>query len=314
MKRKRGMCFTLAAACLAGYGFGGAALALDEDEANFPNHPIQSARSITVPRGGSVVIHGVIGNASGKRVEDADFYSFHAHQGDAFEFDIDDGMKTSGWSVNTNLSVFLPDAPAHTRDDFNDDMVPGEVDEGSNTALQGFRDAHIAKYVAKATGVHTVGVSSWPRVLLTGGVYGSTSMNLTSNGTYTLIITNLTPPVLQIGIAIKPGSGEYAPMNAKSRGKVPVALISADNFDALTVVPESLTFGATGDEKSLSRCGKEGTDVNDDGRLDLVCHFEYQLGKFDEYSDRGVLKGETRDGTKFEGNGWLKVVPKRHKD
>ena len=39
----------------------------------------------------------------------------------------------------------------------------------------------------------------------------------------------------------------------------------------------SLTFGHSGDEKSLAFCDPGGQDVNGDGLPDLVCHFDNQL-------------------------------------
>ena len=56
--------------------------------------------------------------------------------------------------------------------------------------------------------------------------------------------------------------------------------LSSKNFDATPrVVQSSLRFGATGSEQSLAFCsGAE--DVNNDGLLDLVCHFSTPLTDF----------------------------------
>ena len=80
-------------------------------------------------------------------------------------------------------------------------------------------------------------------------------------------------------------------------------------FDARAVDPESLTFGASGNEASLTRCNLSGEDVNGDGRVDVVCHFENQAAGFARGNLEGILKGRTAAGRLFEGRGLLKVVP-----
>jgi hypothetical protein len=71
----------------------------------------------------------------------------------------------------------------------------------------------------------------------------------------------------------------------------------------------SLTFGASGNEASLHRCDLGGEDVNGDGRLDVVCHFENQEAHFTPGVLEGILRGKTTAGRLFEGRGVLKVVP-----
>ncbi len=78
---------------------------------------------------------------------------------------------------------------------------------------------------------------------------------------------------LSVGIDIKPGSSTN-PINPNSKGKTPVAILSTSDFDATTELEkDSLTFGRTGDEDSLAKCGNSGEDVNGDGLLDIVGHF-----------------------------------------
>lgn len=53
---------------------------------------------------------------------------------------------------------------------------------------------------------------------------------------------------------------------------IAVAILSTAELNAVTQVDRtSLTFGATGMEQSLVRCGSPGEDVNDDGLAGLVC-------------------------------------------
>jgi len=96
---------------------------------------------------------------------------------------------------------------------------------------------------------------------------------------------------------IKPGSGlTYPPVNPKAKGNLPVALLSSDKFDALLVEPGSLKFGRTGTEESWLRCAKEGADVNGDGLLDLVCHFDNEIADFHADTRAAILKGKLKSG------------------
>jgi hypothetical protein len=56
------------------------------------------------------------------------------------------------------------------------------------------------------------------------------------------------PPV---AIDIKPRT-----INAKSHGKISVAILSSETFDATTIDQHALRFGATGQEQSLAQCKK----------------------------------------------------------
>jgi hypothetical protein len=160
------------------------------------------------------------------------------------------------------------------------------------------RDALLVNVRLPVTGTYTVAVSD-------GSIAGS-------NGSYTLIISGVTPApsAQQINIVVKPGDREISTLNPKSKGNIPVALLSSSEFDALAVDRASITFGATGDEDSLRRCNKEGFDVDGDGRLDLVCHFENQSAGFEFGDLEGIVKGRTAAGA-FEGRGFLKVLPSK---
>jgi hypothetical protein len=112
----------------------------------------------------------------------------------------------------------------------------------------------------------------------------------------------------QVTIDIKPGS-QTNPINPKSIGKIPVAILSTADFDAPSEVDKtSLTFGRTGDELSLVSCNKNGEDVNRDGLLDLVCQFKTKLTGFRIGDAEGLLKGQTLDGVSIEGGDSVRVL------
>jgi hypothetical protein len=178
------------------------------------------------------------------------------------------------------------------------------LDAGS---ISGF-DSRIVNFRLPADGNYTVGVSSYPRRFVNGGGTSSSSLGANANGDYTLVISGVSVSVLQINIDIKPGSTGVAPINPKARGKVPVALLGAGDFSVEDVDTDSLTFGHSGNEESLARCGAP-SDVNGDAFPDMVCHFENQAARFDSSDEEAILRGELDDGRSFEGRGWLKVVP-----
>lgn len=108
-------------------------------------------------------------------------------------------------------------------------------------------------------------------------------------------------------IDIKPGASPN-PINTKSKGKIPVAILSSATFDAAAQVDiTTLTFGRTGDEDSFSHCGG-AEDVNGDTLPDLVCHFNTQAAAFAAGDTLGVLKGSAIDGSTFEASDSVFIV------
>ena len=292
--------YTLLAIALA---LPGLAQAVAESE---PNHPIAQpqALTITVQGGqstGGAAVDAVIGNLSGAATLDLDYFTFNGTEGDVVSVDIDGGMGGVR-NVDTILAVFGP-GPTYAMLRYNDD-AGFPLDPGSSHPY----DSRITNFRLPASGTYTVGVSSYPRRFVNGGGTSSTALSSNSNGDYQLLVTGVSVPVLQISIDIKPGSGDVAPINPKSRGKVPVALLGARDFSVQDVDVNSLTFGHSGNEASLSKCG-EPTDVNGDVWPDVVCHFENQDAKFEATDDEAILRGKLGNGRAFEGRGWLKVVP-----
>lgn len=112
----------------------------------------------------------------------------------------------------------------------------------------------------------------------------------------------------QVKIDIKPGSDPNS-INPKSKGTIPVAILSAPDFDAPTRLDKSsLTFGRTGNEMSLAFCNKSPEDVNGDGLLDQVCHFNTNKAGFQPGDTEGILKGKTTDGIEIIGKDSVRIV------
>jgi len=278
----------------------GSALSANQINETEINNPIGYAQRIAMPSG-SAEISAWIGNVNGV---DVDYYTFYGTEGDVLTFDIDGGIG-GAQSVDTIMAVFDV-ANGYKLLRMVDDAAT--VDPGSTSIA----DSRIDNFRLPASGYYVVGVSGYPRWFTDGGsIVNANNVTANMHGDYKLIISGATPQVQQINIEIKPGSDAIAPINLRSNGKIPVALLSSSSFNALNVNPASLTFGASGDENSLSQCGRSGEDVNGDGRLDLVCHFDNQKAGFVKGDTEGIVRGKMTWGTAIEGRGFLKVVPEK---
>jgi hypothetical protein len=259
------------------------------------NHPVAAAQYLVMPAD-PVTVNARLGDGL---PSDVDYFTFRGQAGDVVTLDIDRAASGTQY-MDSVLAIFGP-APGYSLLRMNDDAWP--LDPGSTSAL----DSRIERFVLPQTGQYTVGVSNFPRYFLAGGGVRAGSLQ---QGSYQLVISGVTPEIKQIAIDIKPGSSDVAPINPKSRGKVPVALLSGPDFDPATVDVESLTFGSTGNEPSLEKCAQTGEDLNLDGIADVVCHFANQAANFKPGDMEGILRG-TAGGLGIEGRGFLKIVPEK---
>ena len=109
----------------------------------------------------------------------------------------------------------------------------------------------------------------------------------------------------QVAIDIKPGATPNV-INLLSTGKIPVAVLSSATFDAATVHPATITFGHSGTEAAPASFSL--TDVNGDGRKDLVCQFNTQDTGLLCSDTNGLLKGATRAGWPIKGSDSIQTV------
>jgi len=111
-----------------------------------------------------------------------------------------------------------------------------------------------------------------------------------------------------VGLDIKPRSMPNS-VNVKSKGNIPVAILSEGTFYAPSEVDvASLTFGRVGDEGSLRGCDSSAKDVNDDGLLDLTCYFDSTTADFRSGDTEGVLRGQTVGGLMIKGTDSVRIV------
>ncbi|HUV90747.1 MAG TPA: LamG-like jellyroll fold domain-containing protein [Anaerolineae bacterium] len=111
------------------------------------------------------------------------------------------------------------------------------------------------------------------------------------------------PPVeVEVEIDVKPGSHPNS-INLGSRGVVPVAVWTTDEFDATTIDPGTVKFASASPDKWTEQ------DVDGDGDLDLVLHFRTQSLDLEPGSTEAELTGVTSDGTCIRGTDTVNIVP-----
>ena len=215
-------------------------------------------------------------------IRDVDFYSFFAFAGDK----IDVGVS----GVNNNVALF--------------GLTPGYA-----LLATGDASSDINGHVIKESGMFTVAVANNKAFFYSGGAVAGGDFE---EGAYSLSVTGLSVPLVQIDIDVKPRHKKVARINLRKRRSIKVAILGKPGvLDVVDVDPKSLTFGATGDEKTLRKCKRRFKDVNRDGVPDLVCKFSLRHADFDKDSTEAVLKGETRDGVAFYGTDQVEVKKRR---
>ena len=111
------------------------------------------------------------------------------------------------------------------------------------------------------------------------------------------------PSYIAVNLDIKPGSYPNS-INIKSKGKVPVAILTTDDFDAYDVDPDTCVFAAA----NPLRWKME--DVDYDGDYDMLFHFMTQELALTKDSTEATLEGKTIYGDQITGTDSVNIVPK----
>lgn len=104
-----------------------------------------------------------------------------------------------------------------------------------------------------------------------------------------------------ISIDIKPGSDPNS-INLKSKGITPVAVLTDEFFDAKNVLIDSVIFAGASSQKGKPE------DIDKDGDLDLMLHFDTQSLQLTSESAEAVLTGQLADGTLIRGADSVRLV------
>ena len=110
--------------------------------------------------------------------------------------------------------------------------------------------------------------------------------------------------VTQVVIDIKPGDYPNS-INLRSKGLVPVAVLSTEDFDASSVNPDTVQLASASATRWIIK------DVDGDGNNDMLIFFRTEeLTGLSGNSTDAILTGNTFDGTPFEGTDSVNIVPK----
>jgi hypothetical protein len=111
--------------------------------------------------------------------------------------------------------------------------------------------------------------------------------------------------VVRVSIDIKPGSAVNS-VNPRSNGRIAVAVLTTDAFDAFTVDTSTVHFGATGTEAAPVHAARE--DVDGDGRLDLILHFDTKQTGIRCGASSASLTGKSFAGQFIKGSDLIRTV------
>lgn len=134
---------------------------------------------------------------------------------------------------------------------------------------------------------------------------GEGNWDLVMETTWALLsLEPIPPPARTVVIDIKPGSYPNS-INLSNGGVIPVAILTTDQFDATTVDPSTVCFGDA-EEPAQRDCTEAHStghveDVDYDGDLDLVLHYETLETGIDPGDTVACLTGWTYGGVPING-------------
>jgi hypothetical protein len=120
------------------------------------------------------------------------------------------------------------------------------------------------------------------------------------------VVTRSSTSIPRTAWDIKPDS-DVNPVNLRSRGVIPVALLGSEYLDVTMVDQTTLAFGPDG--AGIAHRRAHYSDVNEDSYTDLLAHFRTQETGIGMRDDHACLSGELVDGTPFTDCDAIRIVP-----
>lgn len=200
-----------------------------------------------------------------------------------------------GTSISLDVTVF----------NFGDADL--EIQEISITGSSDFIQTNTCPAVLSSGGSCSITVTFSPSAIGTA----SGTLTITSNDpdeqTVDIPLTGngISEPTVMVTVDIKPGSYPNS-INPRSRGKIPVAILTTDTFDASTVNPMTVLFGVTGTEAFPVHSAL--SDVDSDGDKDLILHFRTQDTGITCGVVSSTITGKTFSGQAITGSDSIKTV------
>lgn len=171
-----------------------------------------------------------------------------------------------------------------------DSAVALSVDAGSNVYVSGtsYNSSGVGSYATVKYDEN--GNEAWVKAYSDGGnnsvsgiaVDAAGNLYITGTGNYDFLTIKYIHEYVKVQLDIKPGSSQNS-INPDNKGVVTVAIITTDDFDAVKVDPLSVTFGPRRAAEAHGKGHLE--DVDNDGDLDLLLHFDTE--------DTGIQCGDT---------------------
>jgi hypothetical protein len=108
---------------------------------------------------------------------------------------------------------------------------------------------------------------------------------------------------IDVDVDIKPGSDQN-PINLKSKGVIPVAILTTDDFDAADVDGSTVTFAGA----SPAHGSGHLEDVDGDGDLDWIGHFRTQETNISDGETEASVAGQTTGGINLKGSDGISIT------
>jgi hypothetical protein len=148
--------------------------------------------------------------------------------------------------------------------------------------------------------------------LLASGAWGSTIFTDTPEQIADSVFEMMTDilKVIEVRVDIKPGNSQNS-VNIDANGVIPVAIMGHSELDVTTILPETLNLsGMSVAILGNGRYHVQHRDINRDGFMDAVYHFETALRRLDWIVNNTIyLEGQTVAGETIVGRDYINSVP-----